>query len=95
MQTEGVKMHLPSPSHPLKKTYAKEVKNHFTIDLNGALQEKLLANILSESLDGIFRLYILKLVAVIYLPVTCQLGILGNEPVTWIGQRTCPSHKNP
>lgn len=88
-------MYLPSPSHPLKKTYAKEAKNHFIVDFTGTLQEKLLANILSESLDGIFRLYILKLAAVIYLPITYPFGILGNERVTWIGQRTCPSHKNP
>lgn len=95
MQTKGVKMHLPSPSHPLKKTYAKEAKNHFIANFTGALQETFLANILSESLDGMFRLYTLQFVVVIYWPVAFQFGILGNEPVPWIDQRTCPSHKNP
>lgn len=68
MQTEGVKRHLPSPSHPLEKTYTREAENHSIVDFPGALKEKLLANILSDSLDGNFRIYISKLVTVIYLP---------------------------
>ena len=54
MQTAGVKRHLPSPSHPLEKTYMREEENHFIVDFTGALKEKLLACILSESLDGFF-----------------------------------------
>lgn len=56
MQTEGVKRHLPSPSHPLKKTYTREAKNYFITDFTGALKEKLVADILSkmEFLDFIF-----------------------------------------
>lgn len=48
------------PSHPLEKTYAREAKNHFTIDFTAALKEKLVTNILSKNLDGLFRLYVLK-----------------------------------
>ena len=78
MQTEGVKRHLPSSSHPLEKTYTKEAKNHFIIDFTGALKEKLVTSILSKNLDGIFRLYVLKLVTDLFATVTYQFGIPGN-----------------
>ena len=55
------------PSHHSRRpTWGS--KNHLIIDFAGALRETLLANILSESLDGIFILYISKLVTIVYLP---------------------------
>lgn len=95
MQTKGVKRHLPSPSHPLKKTYTREAKNHVIIDFTGALKEKLVANILSKNLDGMFRLYILKLVTVMYLPQSLiSLGYWGTNQ-SWIGQRPVPLTRAP
>lgn len=57
---------LPLHTHLRRPTQGS--KNHLIIDFMGALRETLLANILSQSLDGVFILYISKLLTMIYLP---------------------------
>lgn len=78
MQTEGVKRCLPSPSHPLKKTYVMEAENRLTTDFIGALKETLLADILSDHPNGIFRLYISKSVTDLFATVACRFEILAK-----------------
>lgn len=55
-----------------------EAENHLTTDFTGALKETLLADILSECPNGIFRLYISKSVTDLFATVACRFEILAK-----------------